>query len=300
MFKRIGLFLLTNIAILAVMMIVIHLFGLNRFLTANGINYGTLFGFSLVVGFTGSFISLAISKWMAKMAYSIEVIETPENETEEWLLDTVRRQAAKVGVAMPEVGIYDSAEVNAFATGPSRSNSLVAVSSGLLRVMTREEAEGVLAHEMTHVSNGDMVTMTLLQGILNTFVVFFSYIIAFAVDRALSNNRDDEERGPGLGFMIGQIIAQIALGFLASLVVLAFSRHREFKADAGSARLEGKESMIAALKRLKQITETDFIYDDRSPALNNFKINGKPSTTSIWADHPSLDDRIEALEKLAL
>ncbi len=141
---------------------------------------------------------------------------------------------------MPEVGIYDSPEVNAFATGPSRSNSLVAVSSGLLRVMTREEAEGVLAHEMTHVSNGDMVTMTLLQGILNTFVVFFSYIIAFAVDRALNNNRDEEDRGPGLGFYIGQFVAQIALGFLASLVVLAFSRYREFKADAGSARIEGK------------------------------------------------------------
>ncbi|SDU29909.1 Heat shock protein. Metallo peptidase. MEROPS family M48B [Verrucomicrobium sp. GAS474] len=296
--KRIFLFILTNIAILAVMMIVIHLFSLDRFITANGLNYTTLFGFSLVVGFTGSFISLAISKWIAKMSYNIEVITSPENETEEWLVDTVRRQAAKVGVAMPEVGIYESPEVNAFATGPSRSNSLVAVSSGLLRVMTREEAEGVLAHEMTHVSNGDMVTMTLLQGILNTFVVFFSYIIAFAVDRALSNGRD-EDRGPGIGFMIGQFVTQICLGVLASLVVLAYSRSREFKADAGAARLEGKGPMIAALKRLKQITESDFIYDDRAPALSNFKISGKPSTTHIWASHPPLEDRIEALEKLA-
>jgi len=300
MFKRFALLILTNIAILVVMSTVIYLFGLNRWLDHNHIQYGTLFALSLVIGFTGSFISLAISKWMAKMIYNIEVIETPRTETEEWLVETVRRQAAKVGVAMPEVGIYDSPEVNAFATGPSRSNSLVAVSSGLLRVMARDEVEGVLAHEMTHVSNGDMVTMTLLQGILNTFVVFFSYLIGFAVDRALSNNRDEEDRGPGLGFLIGQIVSQICLGILASLVVLAFSRYREYKADAGSARIEGKASMIAALKRLKQITEGDFIYDDRSPALNNFKINGKPGTTSLWADHPSLDDRIEALEKLTL
>ncbi|HEY8967167.1 MAG TPA: protease HtpX [Candidatus Methylacidiphilales bacterium] len=297
MFKRIGLFLLTNLAIIVVMTVVINLFGLNRWLEHNHIQYGTLFGLSLVIGFTGSFISLAISKWMAKMAYDIQVIENPQDETEEWLVETVRRQAAKVGVAMPEVGIYDSPEVNAFATGPSRGNALVAVSSGLLRIMTREEVEGVLAHEMTHVSNGDMVTMTLLQGVLNTFVVFLSYIIGFAVDNAMKSDRD-RDRGPGLGFMIGQFISQICLGILASLVVLAFSRWREYRADAGAARIEGKESMIAALERLKRITESDFVIDDRSPALASFKINGKPSTTSIWADHPSLDDRIEALRKL--
>jgi heat shock protein HtpX len=295
--KRIFLFLLTNIAVLIVISIVVHVLGFDHFLHANGLNYPQLLGFSAVIGFVGSFFSLAISKWMAKSIYGIVPIASPANEEEEWLVDTIRRQAAKARIAMPEVGIYESPEVNAFATGPSRANSLVAVSSGLLSTMTRTEAEGVLAHEITHVSNGDMVTMTLLQGVLNTFVIFFSYVLAFFVDRLLQGNREDD-RGPGLGFFLGRLACQVLLGFLASLVVMAYSRHREFRADAGSAALEGKGPMLAALRRLKQITEGDPIVDDRSPALSAFKINGKPGATSIFADHPSLDDRIAALEKL--
>lgn len=299
--KRVFLFVLTNIAIVLVIAIVTHLFGFDRWLNYHagqgyGINYVQLLGFSLVVGFAGSFISLALSKWMAKSAYNIHVIESPESEAEQWLVDTVQAQAAKAGIAMPEVGIYDSPEVNAFATGPSRSNSLVAVSSGLLRAMSRQEATGVLAHEITHVANGDMVTMTLLQGVLNTFVVFLSRIFAFFIDNALRGGRDD--RGPGIGFFLATLFFQVVLGFLASLVVFAFSRWREYHADAGSARLEGKEPMLAALRRLKAITESDPVIDDRSPALQSFKINGKPGSTSLFADHPSLDDRIAALERL--
>jgi heat shock protein HtpX len=234
---------------------------------------------------------------MAKSAYNIYVIESPANEGEQWLVDTVQTLASKAGIAMPEVGIYDSPEVNAFATGPSRRNALVAVSSGLLRAMSREEASGVLGHEISHVANGDMVTMTLLQGVLNTFVVFLSRVAAFFVDKALSGGRDD--RGPGIGYFLSTLFFQVVLGFLASLVVFAFSRWREFHADAGSATLEGsKEPMLAALRRLKVITESDPVIDDRSPALQSFKINGKPGSASIFADHPSLDDRIAALERL--
>jgi len=298
--KRILLFILTNIAVIAVITLIVNLLGVNHFLSARGIDYRQLLVFSLVIGFTGSFISLGISKWMAKSIYNIHVIENPSGEAETWLVETVRGLAAKARIAMPEVGIYDSPEVNAFATGPSRSNSLVAVSSGLLRAMRRDEIEGVLGHEITHISNGDMVTMTLLQGVLNTFVIFLSYVVAFFVDRFLSGSRDNDDRGPGFGFFIGQFVCQILLGFLASLIVLAYSRAREYRADAGSARLEGKAPMLAALRRLKEITEGDPIIDDRSPAISAFKISGKPGRSSLWADHPSLDDRIEALEKLQL
>jgi heat shock protein HtpX len=303
--KRIFLFVLTNIAILVVIAVVVHLFGFDRWLNnpqgggAYGLNYVNLLGFSLVVGFAGSFISLALSKWMAKQAYNIHVIESPSNETEQWLVDTVQGLAAKAGVAMPEVGIYDSPEVNAFATGPSRANALVAVSSGLLQAMSRTEASGVLGHGMSHVANGDMVTMTLLQGVLNTFVVFLSRVFGFFIDQALSGGRDRREAGTGIGYFLSVIVLQIVLGFLASLVVFAFSRWREYHADAGSARLEGsKEPMLAALRRLKAITEGDPVIDDRSPALQAFKISGKPGSASLFADHPSLDDRIAALERL--
>ena len=297
--KRIFLLVLTNIAVIAVITLIVNLLGVNHFLSARGIDYRQLLAFSLVVGFAGSFISLGISKWMAKSIYQIHPIENPSSEAETWLVETVRGLAAKARIAMPEVGIYDSPEVNAFATGPSRSNSLVAVSSGLLRTMRRDEVEGVLGHEITHISNGDMVTMTLLQGVLNTFVIFLSYVIAFFIDRFLSGNREDD-RGPGFGFMIGQFVCQILLGCLASLVVYAYSRAREYRADAGSARLLGKAPMLAALRRLKEIIEGDPIIDDRSPALSAFKISGKPGRASLTADHPSIDDRIEALEKLQL
>ena len=296
--KRILLFVVTNVAVVAVIVLVFNLLGLRRFFPA-GFNYTEMLIFSLIFGFGGSLISLNLSKWMAKSVYQIHPIENPSSEAEQWLVATVRELAAKARIAMPEVGIYDSPEVNAFATGPSRSNALVAVSSGLLRTMKRDEVEGVLAHEITHISNGDMVTMALLQGVLNTFVILLSYVIAFFIDRFLSGSRDDD-RGPGFGFMIGQFVCQILLGFLASLVVLAYSRAREYRADAGSARLQGKAPMLAALRRLKEIIEGDPIIDDRSPALSAFKISGKPRQISLTADHPSLDDRIEALEKLQL
>jgi heat shock protein HtpX len=235
---------------------------------------------------------------MAKQAYKIQVIEHPATTQEQWLVDTIRSLAAKAKVQMPEVGIYESPEVNAFATGPSRSNSLVAVSSGLLREMEPREVEGVLAHEMTHISNGDMVTMSLLQGILNTFVVFLSRIGAFFIDQWL--RKDEEDSGPGWGYLISSIIFQIILGILASMIVMAFSRQREFRADAGAAHLSGKEAMIAALRRLQSIMEADPIIDDRSASISAFKINGKPhGFFALMASHPSLEDRIEALEKLA-
>ncbi len=296
--KRVFLFLATNIAILLVLSIVLHITGANRFFNNQhgGLDYSTLMLYSVIIGFTGSFISLWISKWMAKMSYNIQVIQTPADADQEWLVGTIRHLAAKARVQMPEVGIYESPEANAFATGPSRSNSLVAVSSGLLRAMEKNEIEGVLAHEMTHVSNGDMVTMTLLQGVLNTFVIFLSRIAASLIDQMLRKNDDDS--GPGFGFFIASMIFQLILGFLASLIVMAFSRHREFRADAGAAQLTGKASMIGALRRLQQIMESDPIIDDRSTALSAFKINGKPHETNIMASHPSLEARIEALEKL--
>ncbi len=296
--KRIALFLGTNIAIIALISVATHLLGADRWLHANGIDYGKLFIFSLIVGFTGSFFSLAISKWMAKMAYSIQIIEKPTTESEIWLLETIQRQAMKSGIPMPEVGIYESPEVNAFATGPSRRNSLVAVSSGLLRSMRKNEVEGVLAHEVSHIANGDMVTMTLLQGILNTFVVFLSRIAAYFIDQALRKN-DEESSGPGLGYLIASIVCQIIFGVLASLIVMAYSRHREFRADADAARIWGKEPMLGALKRLQQISTGELILDDRSEAISAFKISGKTGGIMSWfASHPPLEERIAALERI--
>ncbi len=294
--KRISLFLLTNFAVILVISVVTSLLGVNRFLTRSGINYEALLVFSVIVGFTGSFISLAISKWMAKMAYSIKVIERPSSQAEEWLVSKIAEQSKKAGVKMPEVGVYESDEVNAFATGPSRNNSLVAVSSGLIRRMNLREIEGVLAHEVSHIANGDMVTMSLLQGILNTFVVFFSRIIGFAFDNFLRRG-ESENRGPGMGYFIGYIVCEILLGILASIIVMAYSRRREFAADAMAAKLESKDAMVAALRRLKSITEDGGIIDDRSQALSAFKINGKPpGFMALFSSHPPLEDRIAALE----
>ena len=294
--KRVVLFLLTNMAVILVISVVTSLLGVNRFLTRSGINYEALLVFSVVVGFTGSFISLAISKWMAKMAYSIQVIEKPASQAEEWLVSKIAEQSKKAGIKMPEVGVYESDEVNAFATGPSRNNSLVAVSSGLIRRMNLREIEGVLAHEVSHIANGDMVTMTLLQGVLNTFVVFFSRIIGFVVDNFLRRG-ENENRGPGIGYFIGYFVCEILLGILATIVVMAYSRRREFAADAMAAKLESKDAMVSALRRLKSITEGGGIIDDRSQALSAFKINGKPSGfAALFSSHPPLEDRIAALE----
>jgi heat shock protein HtpX len=298
--KRVFLFILTNIAILAVMNIVLALTGANRFLTENGINYTTLFFFSLIVGFTGSFISLLISKWMAKRAYNIQMIKNPSNAAEEWLLETVRVLAKKAKIQMPEVGVYDSPEVNAFATGPSRSDSLVAVSSGLLRAMNKTETEGVLAHEVAHIANGDMVTMTLLQGVLNTFVVFLSRVAAYFIDAAM--RKGDDNSGPGFGYFIASFVCEMILGVLASMIVMAYSRTREFAADAAASRLLGdKEPMIAGLRRLTLIMDHGGVIDDRSPAISAFKISGKRGgMLALFASHPPLEDRIEALQKLRL
>ncbi|VVM08447.1 heat shock protein HtpX [Methylacidimicrobium cyclopophantes] len=299
MIKRILLLTVTNVAVLVLLTAVISVLHLDRWLTAAGINYPLLLVFSLVVGFTGSFLSLAISKWMAKMAYNIQVIDSPQTEGEEWLVNTVRSLAARARIAMPEVGIYESPEVNAFATGPSRSNALVAVSSGLLSQINRRQIEGVLGHEITHISNGDMVTMTLLQGVVNTFVVFLSRIIGVLFDSFLSRG-DEERRGVGMGFYVGMFLSEIALGLLASFIVAWYSRQREFRADAGSARIAGKDAMLSALRGLQSLTEGGSVIDDgRSASLSAFKIHGKPGGfLSLLASHPPLEERIAALERL--
>lgn len=294
--KRIFLFLLTNMAVILLLSIVANLLGVDRWLLRRGIHYEGLLILSAVIGFAGSFISLAMSKWMAKMAYRIQVIERPQSQAEEWLVSKISEQSKKAGVKMPEVGVYESDEVNAFATGPSRNNSLVAVSSGLIRRMNLREIEGVLAHEVSHIANGDMVTMTLLQGILNTFVGFFSRVIGYLLDSFLRRG-ENENRGPGMGYFLGHIVSEILLGFLAMIIVMTYSRRREFAADAMAAKLESKESMVSALRRLKSITEGGGIIDDRSPALSAFKISGKPSSFALlFSSHPPLEERIAALE----
>ena len=246
--------------------------------------------FSVLVGFTGSFISLMMSKWMAKRSVGAVVIEQPGNSTEVWLMETVRRQANAAGINMPEVAIYDSPEINAFATGPSRNNALVAVSTGLLNYMNRDEAEAVMAHEIGHVANGDMVTLTLIQGVVNTFVVFFAYIIGYIVDRVILKN----EEGQGLGFFIANFVAQIALGFLASAVVMWFSRQREFRADAAGAKFAGREKMIAALEKLKAMHEPSHLPEQMAA----FGINGG-DIQKMFSSHPPLDERITALRNAA-
>jgi heat shock protein HtpX len=262
---------------------------------AEGINWMTLFSMAMVIGFTGSFISLWISKWMAKTAYNIQIIEKPRNAGEQWLLQTVAAQAKKARIPMPEVGIYDSPEANAFATGPSKKNSLVAVSSGLLQQMTRDEVEGVLAHEVAHIANGDMVTMALVQGVLNTFVVFLSRAAGYFVDKVIFKN----ERGPGIGYFISSIVFEILLGILAAMIVMSYSRRREFHADADAARIWGKQPMIDALKRLQQITAGGLVLDERGQAFSAFKINGKQGgLMALFSSHPPLEERIAALERL--
>jgi len=241
-----------------------------------------------------------ISKFMAKMAYGIRTInpENPQTEDERWLVNTVSQLAHDAQIPLPEIGIYQSPEVNAFATGPSKGSSIVAVSSSLLSQMNRRETQGVLAHEITHIANGDMVTMTLLQGVLNTFVIFLSRVLGFAIDSALSKRDDDSRGGFGIGYFLGTIICQIILSILATMIVMWFSRHREFRADAGAAMLCGKQPMIEGLEKLKTIVETRNIVDDRSQALNTFKISGKSSFLALFSSHPPLEKRIEALKKM--
>jgi heat shock protein HtpX len=288
--KRVVLFLATNVAVLLVLSVVISVLGLDRWLTAEGINYQGLLVFSAVIGFGGAFISLAISKRMAKWSTGARVIDGSEGRTEYWLVQTVKRLADKAGVGMPEVAVYEGTP-NAFATGPSRNSSLVAVSTGLLQSMSKDEVEAVLGHEMAHVANGDMVTLTLIQGVVNTFVIFLSRIIGFIVDKVVFRT----ERGIGPGFFIASIVAQIVLGILASIIVAWFSRQREFRADRGAAELMGSpRPMIAALTTLGGVAagELPQAFEAHGIKQSQSKFLG------LFASHPPVEERIRALHDM--
>jgi heat shock protein HtpX len=288
--KRIFLFILTNLAVVFVINITLRLLGVDRVLDQSGaINFNALLIMSLVIGFSGSIISLLMSKWSAKRMVNAQVITTPSDPTERWLLETVRRQAQAAGIGMPEVAIYDAPDVNAFATGWNKNDALVAVSTGLLHNMSRDEAEAVMAHEISHVANGDMVTLALIQGVVNTFVVFFSKLIGIFVDSMLK--KDGEERGPGIGSFIAEIVAQLVLGVLASVVVMWFSRQREFRADAGGASLAGRQKMIAALERLKINHEQASLPKEMAAS----GISGGGGMSRLFMTHPPLEERIAAL-----
>lgn len=293
--KRILIFLATNLAVMLTLSVAASVLGVNRFLTQDGLNLGMLLGFAAIFGFGGAFISLLMSKWVAKMSVGAQVIETPRNGEETWLVNSVRRMAEQAGIGMPEVAIYDSPEINAFATGATRNSSLVAVSTGLLRGMTRDEAEAVLAHEVSHIANGDMVTMTLIQGVLNTFVIFISRVVGWVVDQAMSGNRDEESSssGPGIAYYVTYIVLEIVLGVLASIIVMWFSRQREYRADAGAAKLTSSSKMIAALERLKSNYDTTTLPE----RVSAFGIKGgrKGGFLALFSSHPDLDDRIQAL-----
>lgn len=286
--KRILLFILTNLAILAMISIVASVTGLDAWLARQGMNLGGLLVFAAVVGFSGSFISLAISKWMAVRSMGVRIIEQPANADQQWLLETVRSLTSRAGVGMPEVGIFDSLQPNAFATGPRRDHALVAVSSGLLQAMDRQQIEAVLGHEITHVANGDMVTLTLLQGVVNTFVIFLSRIVGNVVDRTVF--RDSE--GRGLAYLATVLVTQLLLGILASMIVMWFSRQREFRADAGGARLAGRDRMISALQRLEGASHQSL------PAqMAAFGIAGGEGggLRRLFMSHPPIEERIAAL-----
>lgn len=292
--KRVFLFLVTNLAIILVLGIVLRILGVERILDEQGVNLNlqALLIFSLVFGMGGSFISLAISKWTAKRLTGAQVIEQPRSQTEQWLFETVRQQAKASGIRMPEVAVYDSADMNAFATGMRRNKALVAVSTGLLNRMDRREVEAVLAHEVSHVANGDMITLALIQGVVNTFVIFLSRVIGHLVDRVIFKT----ERGHGPAFWITAIVAQLVLGILASIIVFWFSRRREFRADAGGARLAGANQMIAALERLKASYEQPHLPDQ----MRAFGISGgaRGGLLRLFMTHPPLDERIEKLKNL--
>ena len=289
--KRIALFLVTNLAILVVLSVVLSLLGVDSLLAENGVDLDlqALLIYSAVIGMTGSFISLAMSKWSAKRMTGAIVITQAENKTQQWLLETVQRQSSQAGIKMPEVAIYQSPDVNAFATGMSRNKALVAVSSGLIESMKMDEAEAVLAHEVSHVANGDMVTLALIQGVVNTFVIFASRVVGHIIDRVVLKN----ERGHGIGFFVSSMIAQVVFGFLASTIVMYFSRVREFKADAGAAELAGSQKMIAALQRLQSIHQPSRLPEEMSA----FGINGgfADGFKKLFLSHPPLEERIAAL-----
>ena len=292
--KRIFLFILTNLAVILILSIVLTLLGIDRVLDAQGIDLDlrNLLVFAAVFGFGGAFISLAMSKWTAKRMTGAEVIVSPRNLDEAWLVQTVKRQAERAGIGMPEVALYEAPDPNAFATGMRRNSALVAVSTGLLRSLNRDEVEAVLGHEISHVANGDMVTLTLIQGVVNTFVIFFSRVVGHFVDRVVFKT----ERGHGPAFMITTIIAQVVFGILASVIVMWFSRQREFRADAGSAGLAGRDKMIAALRRLQKSVQLPHLPDQMAA----FGISGGRGSgwRRLFMTHPPLEERIEALSRL--
>jgi heat shock protein HtpX len=288
--KRIVLFVLTNLAVVVVLGIVASLLGVNRFLTANGLNLGSLLVFAAIMGFGGAIISLLLSKTIAKWSSGVQVIEQPRNADEAWIVETVRRFADKAGIGMPEVGVFEG-EPNAFATGAFKNNALVAVSTGLLQGMTREEVEAVIGHEVAHIANGDMVTMTLIQGVMNTFVVFLSRVVGYVVDGFLS--RGSERSGPGIGYYVTTIVLDILLGFVAAIIVAWFSRQREFRADAGSAQLLGrKQPMINALARLGGMVPGEL-----PKGLQTMGITS--GVGKLFSTHPPIEERIARLQAAA-
>ncbi len=289
--KRVFYFLITNLAIVLVLSITMRLLGVEPFLNANGLNLNSLLIFAALMGFGGSFISLAISKWSAKRMSGAVTIENPKTPNEIWLINIVKKQSQAVGIQMPEVAIFNSPIVNAFATGMSRDSSLVAVSSGLLDMMTKDEAEAVIGHEISHIANGDMVTLTLIQGVVNTFVLFFSRVIGYTVDKVVFKTR----QGTGPAFFITMIISELLLGVLASIVVMWFSRQREYRADFGGGQLAGKQKMIAALQRLKSQYESSAL----PKSIAALGISGEQGIglKELFSTHPSLDDRIARLQQ---
>jgi heat shock protein HtpX len=293
--KRIFLLVLTNVAVMLVLSIVAHVLGLDHYLADHGQSFWGLLMVAAFFGFGGAFLSLTISKWMAKRSMGVRVITQPANAREQWLVNTVRAQAEHLGIGTPEVGIFDSPQPNAFATGARRDAALVAVSTGLLDRMRQNEVEAVLGHEMTHVANGDMVTLTLIQGVVNTFVFFLARVIGTLVDSALGSRQgEQQQRGPGLGYFVTVMVAQVVLGILASMIVMWFSRWREFRADRGGARTAGTSNMIAALQRLKSASEEPL------PAqMAAFGIKGGRATgfARFFLSHPPLDERIAALQR---
>jgi heat shock protein HtpX len=288
--KRVLLFVATNLAIMLVLGITASLLGVNNYLTANGLNLGVLLGFAGLMGFGGAFISLLLSKTIAKWSTGAQVIEQPRNETERWLMNTVAAQAQRAGIAMPEVAIYQG-DANAFATGATKNSSLVAVSTGLLESMTKQEVEAVLAHEVAHIANGDMVTLTLIQGVVNTFVIFLARVVGYFVDQALRKGSNQENSGPGIGYMITVVVCDILFGILASVIVMYFSRQREYRADRGAAQILGTpRPMIAALQRLGGMAPGELPKDMAAAGIAG-------GVASWFSSHPRIEDRIAALQR---
>jgi len=292
--KRVILFLATNIAVMLTLGITAHVLGLNQFITAQGLDFFTLLLFAGLLGFGGAFISLALSKIVAKWSMKLTILNGAENAQSVWLYSTIERQSNMEGIKMPEVAIYDSPEMNAFATGPSKNNSLVAVSTGLLNKMTKDEVEAVLGHEVAHIANGDMVTMTLLQGVLNTFVIFFARVIAYAVEQ-FTRGSDNSESSPGFVYFTVSIVLDVLFSILASLLVSAYSRRREYAADRGGARLKSKEAMISALGKLSTQTHNHLPVAVKSFGIFGLKQKG---ILKLFASHPPIESRISKLKEL--